>query len=60
VVEIRLDRADAPVLARVNIERGSEWKIAAAKLVTMPAGVHDLIVTLEDTNNVELDWVSFK
>ena len=59
-IEIRLDKADAPVLAKVEIGKGSDWKAANAKLASAPAGVHDLIVTLIEKNNVEIDWVSFE
>jgi hypothetical protein len=59
-VEIRLDKADAPVLAKVGIGKGSEWKATNAKLANAPSGIHDLIVTLPEKNNVDLDWVSFE
>jgi beta-xylosidase len=59
-VEIRLDKVDAPVLAKVEIGKGSEWKAANAKLAGAPSGVHDLVVTLPEKNNVEIDWVSFE
>ncbi len=59
-VEIRLDKADAPVLARVEIPKSSDWTTIKARLVGTAAGVHDLIVTLPDQGNVELDWVSFE
>jgi hypothetical protein len=59
-IEIRLDKADAPVLAKVEIGKGADWKAANAKLASAPAGVHDLIVTLTEKNDVEVDWLSFE
>lgn len=59
-VEIHLDKADGPLLAKVKIRKGSEWKVIHSKLVNVPAGVHDLIVTQNKNNNVELDWISFE
>lgn len=58
--EIHLDKADGPLLAKVKIRKGSEWKVIHSKLVNVPAGVHDLIVTQNKNNNVELDWISFE
>jgi len=62
-VEIRLDKADSPVLARAEIGKDSEWKVAQAKLTGAPSGVHDLIVTLkgpDEKSSVELDWLRFE
>jgi hypothetical protein len=59
-VEIRLDKADAPVLAKVEIGKGADWKAANAKLASAPSGLHDLIVTLPEKSDVEIDWVSFE
>lgn len=59
-VEIRLDTVNGPVLAKVEIGKGSEWKVANSKLASVPSGVHDIVVTLDEKNNVELDWVRFE
>ena len=60
VVEIRLDKVDGPLLAQVEIGKGSEWKIINAKLDNVPASVHDLFVNLKDAGNIDLDWISFE
>jgi hypothetical protein len=59
-IEIRLDRVNGPVLAKVEIGRGSEWNVANSKLAGIPAGVHDLVVTLSEKNTIDLDWISFQ
>jgi hypothetical protein len=59
-VEIRLDKADGTLLAKVEIPEGAEWKEADAKLESVPSGRHDLVVTLGAGDSVELDWVSFE
>jgi hypothetical protein len=59
-VEIRLDKVDGPLLARVEIGKGSEWKVIRSKLTGAPSGMHDLVVTQNGNNNVELDWISFE
>jgi len=60
LIEIRLDKTDGPVLAQVKIGKVSEWKVIKAKLQTVPTGVHDLVVTQNENNNVDLDWLSFE
>jgi hypothetical protein len=59
-IEIRLDKLDGPLLAQVEFGKGSAWKVITSKLVNFPAGVHDLVVTQNDDNNVDLDWISFE
>jgi hypothetical protein len=59
-VVIRLDKVDGPALAKVEIGKGSEWKVVDSKLASVPSGVHDLFITLNEKNNVEIDWVSFE
>jgi len=59
-VEIRLDKVKGPVLAEVEIGEGSEWKVTHAKLVSVPSGVCDLIVTPNEKTHAELDWISFE
>ena len=59
-VEIRLDKVEGPVLAEVEMGEGSEWKVTHAKLVSVPSGVRDLIVTPNEKTHAELDWISFE
>jgi beta-xylosidase len=59
-IEIRLDKTDGPVLAKVEIPKGSEWKELSAKLATTPSDLHNLVVTLPEQKNIEIDWVSFE
>jgi hypothetical protein len=57
---IRLDKVDGPALAEVEIAKGADWKVANAKLAGAPSGVHDLVVSLDEKSNVEMNWVSFE
>lgn len=59
LIEIRLDKADGPLLAQVEIGKDVEWRIINAKLQGIPTGVHDLFVS-QNNNNVDLDWISFE
>ena len=60
VIEIRIDQADGPVLARVKIGKAPDWKIDKAKLRMVPQGVHNLFVLLKGKKQVDVDWVSFE
>ena len=60
VVEIRVDANDGPVVAEVNIANNPEWNVVNSAIKESPSGVHDLIVTLKDAKNVEIDWVKFE
>jgi hypothetical protein len=59
-IEVHLDKADGPVVAKVEIGKGSEWKVAQAKLASVPNGLHNLVVTHKGDGEVELDWLSFE
>jgi hypothetical protein len=59
-IEIHLDKTDGPVLARVAIGANSAWTNLHASAGSIPAGIHDLVVTSTADSPVELDWVSFK
>ena len=58
-IEIRLDKADGPVVAEVDIPKSSNWKTVDAKVSKIDAGNHDLLVVSKDSNPVEIDWVQF-
>jgi arabinoxylan arabinofuranohydrolase len=59
-LEIRLDSQDGPVIGRVKVDGGMDWKIAKAGAKTVPAGVHDLFVTQTGAQAVEVDWMSVR
>jgi hypothetical protein len=59
-LEIRLDKADGPVLGRIEVGKGTDWKTASVAGKNIPGGVHDLFVTQAGGEAVEVDWVSFR
>jgi len=59
VIEIHLDKEDGPVLGRIEIGQGADWKIFRARVADIPSGIHDLVITQTGSNNVDLDWISF-
>jgi hypothetical protein len=58
-LEIRLDKPDGPVLGRVEVGQGADWKIAHGAANSVPAGVHDLFVTKAGAEPIEVDWIRF-
>ncbi len=59
-LEIRRDKKNGPLIAQVEIEKGSEWKTVKAPLRSAPSGVHDLFITQRRKQDVELDWIRFE
>jgi hypothetical protein len=59
-IEIHLDKAGGPLVARVEIGKASDWKVVNSLLADVPASVHDLVVTQNGDSDVELDWISFE
>ena len=59
-LEIRLDSPDGPIVGRVKVGPGQDWKTATVAAKKIPAGVHDLVVTQSGPEAVEVDWISFR
>jgi hypothetical protein len=58
-LEIRLDKIDGPLIAKVKIAKSADWQLAKSALVKMPSGKHDIFVTLIGTNPASVDWIKF-
>ena len=39
---------------------GTDWSIASSAAKKIPAGAHDLYVTMSGAEPIEVDWVSFR
>jgi hypothetical protein len=59
-IEIRLDTLDGPLLAQVEIPKGTDWSVVDSKLSTAPGGVHNIVVSMKGNSTVELDWITFE
>ncbi|MBV5313341.1 MAG: family 43 glycosylhydrolase [Prolixibacteraceae bacterium] len=59
-LQIRLDRADGPVISEVKVPKGTSWDTIEAKVSKSQSGIHHLIVVLKDENPVEIDWIKFE
>ena len=59
-LEVHLDKQDGPLLGRVKVGKGNDWKTTSVSAKKIPAGVHDLVVTASSSAPIDVDWVSFK
>lgn len=59
-LEIRLDKADGPVIAEVKVPKGANWNAVDVKVAKFQTGIHNLVVVLKDENRTEVDWVKFE
>lgn len=59
-IEIRLNSSLGPLLAKVEIPKGTEWKETSGDLTASAFGMHNLVVTMPQEGNIEVDWVSFE
>ncbi len=59
-LQIRLDKADGPVIAEVKVPKGKNWNTVEAKVSKFQSGIHNLVAVLKDGNTAEIDWVKFE
>ena len=59
-LQIRLDKADGPMIAEVKVPKGKSWNTSEAKVSKFQSGIHHLIVVLKDENQAEVDWLKFQ
>ena len=59
-LQVRLDKADGPLVAQVEIPKGDELKIIDSPVSEYKPGIHNLIVQLKNNSDVEIDWISFE
>ncbi|MFP9098965.1 family 43 glycosylhydrolase [Flavobacterium sp. RHBU_24] len=59
-IEIRIDRIDGPLLAKVKVASGTEWKMAEAALLKYVPGTHSIYIISTQGTPVEIDWITFE
>lgn len=60
-VAIHLDSLkEGPLVSQVKVPQNSNWSVITSELKEVPTGLHNLVVSLEDSGNVEIDWISFE
>jgi GH43 family beta-xylosidase len=59
-VVIRLKDASGPVIAEVNIPKGSAWGTVRKSISLLAPGIRNLVVQLKGDGKAEVDWVRFE
>ena len=59
-LQIRLNKADGPILGEIKISSSSAWTTFEAKASYPLKGVHNLVVVSNGGNMAEVDWVRFE
>ncbi|MBK7476437.1 MAG: family 43 glycosylhydrolase [Haliscomenobacter sp.] len=59
-LEVRANRIDGQVWAKVKIPKNTNWKMAKTSLKKWEPGIHTLFIVRKGKNPVEVDWVRFE
>ena len=59
-VTVRVDNMNGPIVAQAAIPQSENWNIISAALKEIPTGIHDLFITLNNSAEVEIDWINFE
>jgi len=59
-IQIRLDRANGPLLTQLTVPKNGTWQDVKAPLAAFKPGTHTLFVSLKTGADAEIDWVSFE
>lgn len=57
---LRLRNTEGPVIAKVNVPKGVEWKTVNASLSGLQPGVQNLLMVQDDDKPVAVDWIKFE
>jgi hypothetical protein len=60
LLQLRLNSVDGPVVAKVNVPKGGNWKMIKVTVSGLKSGVQNLVVSSVDNNQVDVDWISFE
>jgi hypothetical protein len=59
-LQLRLDNAMGPIVAKIKVPKGETWQTLKIPASRLKPGVHSLVLSSADNNQVEVDWVSFE
>jgi len=59
-LNIGISDTDMPVISMTKIPESEDWNISYSSVPENLDGVHDLIVSLEDSARIEIDWITFE
>lgn len=58
-VQLRLNSATGPIVAEATIPAGMAFTTVQAPIKGLKAGTHNLVLSLKNKGEVEVDWISF-
>lgn len=59
-LQLRLDKASSPVLAKIAIPKGKEWRELKVPVSSIKSGQHAVLISSQTNSLSELDWVQFE
>ena len=59
-LQLRLDKANAPILAKIVIPKGKQWRELQAPVAAIKPGQHTILVSSQTDSLSELDWIQFE
>jgi aspartyl-tRNA synthetase len=59
-IEIRMNELNGPVMAKIKIEKTTDWQQFESNLEKFQPGVHDLFVVNKSSTPMEIDWIQFE
>jgi beta-xylosidase len=59
-IEVRLDNEKGDLVAELDLDKKESWKDYSFKTKEKVTGIHDIILKLKMSSEIEIDWVSFQ
>ncbi|SHF70721.1 Carbohydrate binding module (family 6) [Bacteroides luti] len=60
ILQLKLNSANGPILAKINLPESKEWKETKVLISGLKQGSHNLFLSSENSNIVEVDWIKFE
>jgi hypothetical protein len=60
VLQIHTNNVNGTVIAEIEIQKNTGWKVIKTPVVKFQAGLQNLFIVSKDNNQVEVDWIKFE
>jgi GH43 family beta-xylosidase len=60
ILQLRLDKANAPVLAKIVIPKSEQWRELQVPVSAIKPGQHTILISSQTNSLSELDWIQFE
>lgn len=57
---ISIEGAPTKIIKKINLPKGDNWSVSKHRILSTPSGIKNLILQLQSSGNVEVDWISFE